>query len=155
MSWCDIFKYEFHANSFASSSCDTARPPRHSRPPPFLFVLGSFAGMNGNCVGIVGSRHTTPYGRGVSERFGRELAAKGVTVVSGGAVGINAAAHRGAVAPGGRTAAVLGCGLDVDYPKDNRELFEKIVENGALVLEYALGVQPETWRFPLRKRSVL
>lgn len=123
-------------------------------PPPFLFIRGSLAGAKNNGVGIVGSRHATPYGRAVSERFGRELAAQGVTVVSGGAVGIDAAAHRGAAASGGRTVAVLGCGLDVDYPKENRDLFERIVENGALVSEYTLGAQPEAWRFPLRNRLI-
>jgi len=124
-------------------------------PPPFLFIRGSLAEAKNNGVGIVGSRHATPYGKGVSERFGRELAGQGVTVVSGGAVGIDAAAHRGAVAAGGRTAAVLGCGLDVDYPKDNRDLFEKIIESGgALISEYTLGAQPESWRFPLRNRVI-
>lgn len=124
-------------------------------PPPFLFVRGSLADAKNNGVGIVGSRHATPYGRSVSERFGRELAAQGVTVVSGGAVGIDAAAHRGAVAAGGRTVAILGCGLDVDYPRENRELFDKIVEGGgALVSEYSLGAQPEAWRFPLRNRII-
>jgi DNA processing protein len=124
-------------------------------PPPFLFVRGSLAEMKANGVGIVGSRHATPYGRGVAEKFGRELAAQGVTVVSGGAVGIDAAAHRGAVNAGGRTVAVLGCGLDVDYPRENRDLFQKIVEcGGALVSEYSLGAQPEAWRFPLRNRLI-
>jgi DNA processing protein len=124
-------------------------------PPPVLFVRGSLADVKTNSVGIVGSRHATPYGRGVSERFGRELAGQGVTVVSGGAVGIDAAAHRGAVNAGGRTVAILGCGLDVDYPRENRDLFEKIIESGgALVSEYALGAQPEAWRFPLRNRII-
>jgi DNA processing protein len=118
-------------------------------------MRGSLADVKTNSVGIVGSRHATPYGRGVSERFGRELAAQGVTVVSGGAVGIDAAAHRGAVNAGGRTVAILGCGLDVDYPRENRDLFEKVVEGGgALVSEYALGAQPEAWRFPLRNRII-
>ncbi|HLJ54592.1 MAG TPA: DNA-processing protein DprA [Chthonomonadaceae bacterium] len=123
--------------------------------PPFLFVRGSLAEVKNSAVGIVGSRRATPYGRAVAERFGRELAARGVTVVSGGAVGIDSAAHRGVVTVGGRTVAVLGCGLDVDYPRDNRELFEKIVESGgALVSEYSLGAQPEAWRFPLRNRII-
>jgi DNA processing protein len=123
-------------------------------PPPFLFVRGSLAGTNGNGVGIVGSRHATPYGRGVAERFARELAGQGVTVVSGGAVGIDAAAHKGALSAGGKTVAILGCGLDVDYPRDNREIFERIAETGALVSEYPLGAQPEAWRFPLRNRII-
>ena len=124
-------------------------------PPPFLFVRGSLAEVKANSVGIVGSRHATPYGRGVAERFGRELSSQGMTVVSGGAVGIDAAAHRGAVNAGGRTVAILGCGLDVDYPRENRDLFEKIIQaGGALVSEYSLGAQPEAWRFPLRNRII-
>jgi DNA processing protein len=117
-------------------------------------VRGSLAGTNGIGVGIVGSRHATPYGRGVSERFARELAGQGVTVVSGGAVGIDAAAHRGVLSAGGKTVAILGCGLDVDYPRENREIFDRIAETGALVSEYPLGAQPEAWRFPLRNRII-
>jgi len=125
-------------------------------PPLFLFVRGSRVDARATGVGIVGSRRATPNGRGVSERYGRELAAQGVTLVSGGAVGIDAAAHRGAVAAGDRTVAVLGCGLDVDYPRENRELFEKIVERGvALVSEYSLGAQPEASRVSLRKDIIL
>ena len=99
-------------------------------PPPFRFVRRKLAEVKNSGVGIVGSRHATPYGRGVSKSFGRELSAQGVTVVSGGAVGIDAAAHRIAVNAGGRTVAVLGCGLDVFYSKENRELFEKVIQSG-------------------------
>jgi len=102
----------------------------------------------------VGSRHATPYGRGVAERFARELAGQGVTVVSGSADGIDAAAHRGALSAGGKTVAIRGCGLDVDYPRENRETFERIAETGALVTEYPLGAQPEAWRFPQWKVRV-
>jgi DNA processing protein len=126
-------------------------------PPPMLFVRGNLTEADTMSVGIVGSRHATPYGRSVSERMARELAGQGITIISGGAVGIDAAAHRGALASGGRTIAVLGCGLDVDYPRENRDIFAQILQQqqGALISEYPLGAQPDSWRFPLRKNSIL
>jgi DNA processing protein len=123
-------------------------------PPPLLFLRGTLAESDRFSVGIVGSRHATPYGRATSERLARELAGYGLTVISGGAVGIDAAAHRGALTGGGRTLAVLGCGLDVDYPRENRALFEQVAAHGALLTEYPLGAQPESWRFPLRNRLI-
>jgi DNA processing protein len=123
-------------------------------PPALLFVRGSLVEADRLGVGIVGSRHATPYGRATAERLARELCGHGLTLLSGGAVGIDAAAHRGALAAGGRTLAVLGCGLDVDYPRENRALFEQVAANGALVSEYPLGAQPEAWRFPVRNRVI-
>lgn len=122
--------------------------------PPILFVRGEITGADRSAVGLVGSRRATPYGRAMAERFAREMAGCGVTVVSGGAIGIDTAAHRSALVSGGRTIAVLGCGLDVDYPRANRELFEQIMEQGALLSEYPLGAQPDAWRFPLRNRLI-
>ena len=121
--------------------------------PPLLFVRGQWDAQQ-NGVGMVGSRHATAYGKTAAERLAKELAERGVLIVSGGAVGIDAASHRGALAGGGPTLAVLGCGLDVDYPKENRALFERIATQGALVSEYPLGAQPETWRFPQRNRII-
>ena len=122
--------------------------------PPILFVRGTLLPTDSRSIGIVGSRHATPYGRATAERMGRELAEQNIAVVSGGAVGIDASAHRGALSGGGRTLAFLGCGLDVDYPRDNRHLFEQIVEQGAMISENPLGAQPEAWRFPARNRLI-
>ena len=122
--------------------------------PPILFVRGTLLPTDSRSIGIVGSRHATPYGRATAERMSRELAEQNIAVVSGGAVGIDASAHRGAISGGGRTLAFLGCGLDVDYPRDNRSLFEQIVEQGAMISENPLGAQPEAWRFPARNRLI-
>jgi DNA processing protein len=123
-------------------------------PPPLLFLRGTLLESDRFSVGVVGSRRATPYGRATAERLARELAGQGLTIVSGGAIGIDAAAHRGTLAAGGRTIAVLGCGLDVDYPRENRALFAQIAATGALLSEYPLGAQPEAWRFPARNRII-
>ncbi|MCS6775381.1 MAG: DNA-processing protein DprA, partial [Chloroherpetonaceae bacterium] len=123
-------------------------------PPPLLFISGTLNERDRFSIAMVGSRQATPYGRNVAERFARELAGHGLTIVSGGAIGIDAAAHRGALAAGGRTHAVLGCGLDVDYPREHRTLFEQIRQQGALITEYPPGAMPEAWRFPQRNRIV-
>jgi DNA processing protein len=123
-------------------------------PPALLFMRGSLTAADHSGVGIVGSRNATPYGLTVAERISGELAGHGVTVISGGAVGIDTAAHRGALHGGGRTIAILGCGLDVDYPRVNRALFESVVTSGAIISEYALGSQPDSFRFPQRNRLI-
>ena len=123
-------------------------------PPPLLFVRGTLDEADRFSVGMVGSRRATSYGKGVAERLAKELAERGLTIVSGGAVGIDAASHRGALSGGGRTIAVLGCGLDVDYPRENGALFERVMAQGALVTEYPIGAQPESWRFPARNRLI-
>jgi DNA processing protein len=105
-------------------------------------------------VAIVGSRACSSYGAGVAETVARTLAAAGVVVVSGLARGIDAAAHRGALAAGGGTVAVLGCGIDRDYPASNTGLARRIAETGLIVSEYGRGVEPAPWRFPARNRIV-
>lgn len=122
--------------------------------PPLLFVRGELREADWLSVGIVGSRRATPYGRSVAHRLARELVARGLTVISGGAIGIDAAAHQGALDGGGRTIAIVGCGLDVDYPHANRAMFERIVTQGAILTEYPFGAQPEHWRFPQRNRVI-
>jgi DNA processing protein len=102
----------------------------------------------------VGSRHATPYGIGVAEQLASELAARGVTIVSGLARGIDTAAHRGALAAGGRTLAVLGCGVDIVYPPENGDLARSIETHGALLSQFAPGLPALAGHFPARNRTI-
>ena len=132
--------------------------PEHLRqvhdPPPYLYVNGALRPDDKVAVAIVGSRLATTYGRHMTRRIARELASKGITVVSGGARGIDTEAHRGALSAKGRTVAVLGCGIDVTYPLENEELFGLIAESGAVVSEYPMGTPPEHMNFPPRNRII-
>jgi len=124
-----------------------------SLPPPVLCVRGEIP--SGPAVAIVGSRRTDAYGQEVADLFAKSLAAAGVTIVSGFARGIDAAAHRGALAAeGGRTVAVLGCGLGVDYPAGHEPLGREIAAAGALVSEFPCGLSPRSWHFPVRNRVI-
>jgi DNA processing protein len=121
--------------------------------PHWLFVHGILPPSPG--VAVVGSRKATTYGSGVAARIGGLLAGAGVSVISGMATGIDGAAHRGALAAGGHTVAVLGSGIDVWYPARHRPLAGTILDSGgAIVSEYPPGAAPEPWRFPLRNRIV-
>ncbi|HEX8237274.1 MAG TPA: DNA-processing protein DprA [Abditibacteriaceae bacterium] len=123
-------------------------------PPPYLFVRGAVEAQDEVAVAIVGTRHTTEYGRGVAEKLACDLAARGVTVVSGLARGVDTAAHRGVLEAGGRTFAVCGCGLDITYPSENKSLLERITTSGAAFSEFAPTVHPEAWHFPARNRII-
>ncbi len=123
-------------------------------PPPYLFLRGAIHPEDERAVGLVGTRNATYYGLKAGRRLARALAGRGVTVVSGLARGIDTAAHQGALEAGGRTLAVLGCGLDVVYPPENRELYQKIPEQGALISEYPPGTPPEARNFPVRNRLI-
>ena len=135
---------------------DDDYPPhlRHiADPPPYLFVRGTAPLAEPKCVAVVGARAASEAGHRMAQRLGLELAAKGFTVVSGLARGIDAEAHQGALDGGGRTVAVMGCGIDVIYPAEHRKLAEAIVANGgALMSELPVGTQPLAENFPTRNR---
>lgn len=124
------------------------------QPPPVLYVRGNMLPADDWAVAIVGTRRMTAYGRLVAEDTALVLAANGVTVVSGLARGIDSAAHRSALEGGGRTLAVLGCGVDQIYPAENRRLAEKIIHQGALISDYPPGTPPEASNFPPRNRII-
>lgn len=125
-------------------------------PPLTLYVRGRWAEcLEAPCVAMVGSRRSSTYGQNVALMLARDLASRGVTIVSGLARGIDAAAHRGALEAGGRTAAVLGTGLDEVYPRDHRKLAAEILEKGgALVTQFPLGTPPVAENFPYRNRII-
>jgi len=122
-------------------------------PPPVLYCRGTVTPTPG--IAIVGSRQASRQGREIAELAGRELALSGLNVVSGFARGVDAAAHRGALsANGGRTVAVLGCGLDVDYPRGHRALGDQIAARGAVITEFPFGTRPAARNFPVRNRLI-
>jgi DNA processing protein len=125
-------------------------------PPAGVFVRGGadLETLDAPAVAIVGARSCSTYGSQVARTLGRELAAAGLVVVSGLARGIDSEAHRGALEAGGRTVAVLGCGIDHDYPATHADLAGRIRKTGLIVSEYGPGVEPAPWRFPARNRIV-
>jgi DNA processing protein len=123
-------------------------------PPAELYVRGDVDVISQPAVAIVGARSCSAYGAQVARSLARELAAAGLVVVSGLARGIDAEAHRGTLAVSGRTVAVLGCGIDRDYPRSHAELARRIRAQGAVVSEYPPGVEPAPWRFPARNRII-
>lgn len=124
-------------------------------PPIVIYCLGSFSNaFSQPVVAIVGSRRCSTYGRNVAEKLSRELAERGVTIASGLARGIDSAAHRGALEGGGLTVGVMGTGLDAVYPKENRKLAARIVEQGALITEFPLATPPVSQNFPFRNRVI-
>ncbi len=123
-------------------------------PPPLLSVSGALSEADHHAVAIVGTRHATLAGRVVTEQLSRGLALAGLTVVSGLARGIDGAAHRSALEAGGRTIAVLGCGIDRTYPPEHQSLRKKIEEQGAVLSELPLGAYPHAYHFPKRNRLI-
>jgi DNA processing protein len=141
----------------ALSPADARYPSRLAEvpdAPATLHVRGALVDADALAVAIVGSRRATPYGLEVAETLAADLAARGVTIVSGLARGIDAAAHRGALRVGGRTLAVLGSGIDVIYPPENRRLAAEIAERGALLSQFAPGTPPLPQNFPTRNQVI-
>ena len=136
---------------------DEAYPPRLRTipdPPPLLYVSGRLDQRDHQAIAIVGSRRATAAGRVLTEELSRDLASAGFTIVSGLARGIDASAHRGALAAGGRTVAVQGCGLDQTYPPEHRALRTQIEDSGAVIGELPLGSYPHGYHFPRRNRII-
>lgn len=122
-------------------------------PPPVLFVRGKLKPLD-HKVALVGARKATAYGSTAAERLSTELAQCGVAIVSGMARGIDTAAHRGALKANGDTVAVLGCGVDIVYPRENKRLMDEIIDTGAVISEFPLGSPPIAWHFPSRNRII-
>ena len=124
-------------------------------PPPLLYVRGNVELLSHHMMGMVGTRRPTPYGNQMAERIARDLAERGLVIASGLARGIDSSSHKGALASArGTTVAVLGTGVDVIYPKENRKLFAQIAERGAILSEFPIGTQPFPQNFPIRNRIV-
>ncbi|MBI2981136.1 MAG: DNA-protecting protein DprA [Deltaproteobacteria bacterium] len=124
-------------------------------PPPELWVEGELSLLNqGTRIAIVGTREATVYGKKIAFRLARHLAERGVLVVSGLAYGIDTEAHRGALAGGGKTIAVLGCGIDIPYPKGNVPLKGEIIRSGLVLSEWKDGTPGADWMFPRRNRII-
>jgi DNA processing protein len=123
-------------------------------PPPVIYLKGEILPEDETGIGVVGTRRATRYGQEMTRRLSSGLAAAGVTIVSGLARGIDGIAHTEAIDAGGRTIAVLGCGVDQLYPPEHRKLSERVIEHGALVSEFPIGTKPEARNFPVRNRLI-
>lgn len=123
-------------------------------PPVMLYVRGDPQVLNLPSLSIVGTRRPTLYGTQMAQRLGRDLAARGLVIVSGMARGIDAIGHQGAMDAHGRAIGVLGTGIDVCYPKENKKLYEKVLERGAIISEFPLRTHPAPENFPIRNRIV-
>jgi DNA processing protein len=123
-------------------------------PPLVLYVIGEISEQDNYAIAVVGTRRPTNYGTIQCERIAGELACQNITIVSGMARGIDSVAHKTALKNGGRTIAVIGSGLDVIYPPENKKLFNEIAEKGAIISEYPLGTMPDAQNFPKRNRII-
>src|SRR5262245_52315899 len=145
----------------AGAELVTIGDPRYPRllreifdPPVVLFVRGKVELLQSVALGVVGTRRPTPYGLAVAERLSADLAHAGLTIASGMARGVDTAAHKGALAAGGGTVAVLGCGVDVAYPSENRKLSAEIAAKGLIISEFPMGSTAFPQNFPIRNRII-
>ena len=154
----DAERAKLDAMGVALVTLDDASYPERLRqiygPPIVLYLRGEMRPTDDLAIAIVGTRRASPYGRQAAERISADLVAGGATIVSGLARGIDTCAHRAALDAGGRTIAVLGCGVDVAYPAENARLADEIAERGAIVAEYPLGTPPDAANFPARNRII-
>jgi len=120
--------------------------------PPVLYVQGSLLPQDEWCLAVVGTRKATVYGKQVTGEITTDLARSKITIVSGLARGIDTVAHNAALEAGGRTIAIFACGLDIIYPGENTTLARRILQNGALISEYPIGIKPRADNFPRRNR---
>jgi len=126
-----------------------------SDPPVLLYARGDLSVLSTHCLAMVGARKPSAYGQQVAERLAEDLSARGLTIISGLARGIDSAAHRGSLKPAaGKTVAVLGCGIDVEYPKENKKLRQQIEANGCVLTEFPLATFPAPQNFPIRNRII-
>ena len=125
-----------------------------SDPPGVIFIKGTYLPEDARAVAIVGSRSASPYGRHAAAELAIGLVRRGITIISGMALGADTAAHEGALRAGGRTIAVFGCGLDYIYPPENADLYQRIAASGAIISEYPLGAPPTKISFPVRNRII-
>ena len=125
-----------------------------SDPPFLIYLRGELKKEDEKAVALVGTRRATAYGKIAAKKLARELARAGLTIVSGMARGIDTCAHEGALEEGGRTIAVLGCGVDIVYPPENNSLMKEIINHGAVISEFSLGTKPFARNFPRRNRII-
>jgi len=123
-------------------------------PPPVLYFAGDMPSANAPSVAVIGSRKASSYGKSMTERITAELVAAGMVIVSGFARGIDYVAHSTAIENRGKTIAVMGCGLDIIYPSENKQLYEKIIRSGCAITEFKPGTPPEAGNFPKRNRII-
>jgi DNA processing protein len=124
-------------------------------PPPLLYVRGKIELLSRHLISVVGARRPTPYGNQMAERLAKDLAERGLVITSGLARGVDASAHKGALSsPTGATIGVLGCGIDVVYPKENKKIFAEMEQRGAIISEFPMGTFPAPQNFPIRNRII-
>ena len=124
-------------------------------PPPLLYVLGNIELLNRHLISVVGARRPTPYGNKMAERLSQDLADRGLVIASGLARGIDSSAHKGALSStAGSTIGVLGCGVDVVYPKENKKIYQEMTKRGAIISEFPMGTFPAPQNFPIRNRII-
>ena len=123
-------------------------------PPSILYYIGDIKIASNNCISVVGSRHATGYGKWAAQMLGRKLAEYEIVTVSGMALGIDTYAHKGSLENKGKTIAVFGCGVDVCYPKSNKDLMMEILQEGLILSEFPPEFQPTNYSFPIRNRII-